>query len=53
MREYFHNENLSYAVNNWVGAALAAERVSGRRTLRILEVGAGPEQRQRNFATPV
>ena len=39
---YFHNENLSYAVNNWVGAAVAAERVSGRRALRILEVGAGP-----------
>jgi SAM-dependent methyltransferase len=39
---YFHNENLSYAVNNWVGAAAAAERVSGRRALRILEVGAGP-----------
>ena len=39
---YFHNDNLSYAVNNWVGAALAAERVSGLRTLRILEVGAGP-----------
>jgi SAM-dependent methyltransferase len=39
---YFHNENLSYAVNNWVGAAVAVERVSGRRALRILEVGAGP-----------
>ena len=39
---YFHNENLSYAVNNWVGAAVAAERVSSRRALRILEVGAGP-----------
>jgi len=39
---YFHNDNLTYAVNNWVGAALAAERISSRRTLRILEVGAGP-----------
>jgi SAM-dependent methyltransferase len=39
---YFHNDNLTYAVNNWVGAALAAERISGRRALRILEVGAGP-----------
>jgi len=39
---YFHNDNLSYAVNNWVGAALAAERVSNQRTLRILELGAGP-----------
>jgi SAM-dependent methyltransferase len=39
---YFHNDNLTYAVNNWVGAALAAERISSRRALRILEVGAGP-----------
>ena len=39
---YFHNDNLSYAVNNWVGAALAAERVSNQRALRILELGAGP-----------
>jgi SAM-dependent methyltransferase len=39
---YFHNDNSTYAVNNWVGAALAAERVSGRHTLRILEIGAGP-----------
>jgi SAM-dependent methyltransferase len=39
---YFHNDNLTYAVNNWVGAVLAAERVSSHRALRILEVGAGP-----------
>ncbi len=39
---YFHNDNLTYAVNNWVGAVLAAERVSNRRALRILEIGAGP-----------
>jgi SAM-dependent methyltransferase len=39
---YFHNDNSTYAVNNWVGAALAAERVCSRRALRILEVGAGP-----------
>jgi SAM-dependent methyltransferase len=39
---YFHNDNSTYAVNNWVGALLAAERVSSQRTLRILEVGAGP-----------
>jgi SAM-dependent methyltransferase len=39
---YFHNDNSTYAVNNWIGAALAAERVSSHRTLRILEVGAGP-----------
>src|SRR5947207_12210300 len=39
---YFQNDNLTYAVNNWVGAALAAERVSTQHTLRILEIGAGP-----------
>jgi len=38
---YFQNENLTYAVNNWVGAILAAERLSARSKLRILEVGAG------------
>ena len=39
---YFHNDNSTYAVNNWVGAALAAERVASQHALRILEVGAGP-----------
>ena len=39
---YFHNDNLTYAVNNWVGATFAADRLSTRRTFRILEVGAGP-----------
>jgi SAM-dependent methyltransferase len=39
---YFHNDNLTYAVNNWIGATLATERVSSRRALRLLEVGAGP-----------
>jgi SAM-dependent methyltransferase len=39
--KYFHNDNLTYAVNNWVGATLAADRLSSRRTLRILEIGAG------------
>jgi SAM-dependent methyltransferase len=38
---YFHNDNLTYAVNNWVGAAAAADRLSSRPTLRILEIGAG------------
>lgn len=38
---YFQNENLTYAVNNWVSAVLAAERLSTRSRLRILEVGAG------------
>jgi SAM-dependent methyltransferase len=39
---YFHNDNSTYAVNNWVAATLAAERVSSQHALRILEVGAGP-----------
>jgi 3-hydroxymyristoyl/3-hydroxydecanoyl-(acyl carrier protein) dehydratase/SAM-dependent methyltransferase len=38
---YFQNENLTYAVNNWVGAVLAAERLNTRSKLRILELGAG------------
>jgi len=37
----FHNDNLTYAVNNWVGAAAAADRLSSRPTLRVLEIGAG------------
>ena len=39
--KYFHNSNLTYAVNNWVAATLAADQLSTRRTLRILEIGAG------------
>jgi len=38
---YFHNDNLTYAVNNWVGAAAAADRVSSLARLRISEIGAG------------
>ena len=38
---YFHNDNLTYAVNNWVGGAAAADRVSFQPTLRVLEIGAG------------
>ena len=38
---YFHNDNLTYTVNNWMGATLAADRVSTRPRLRILELGAG------------
>jgi SAM-dependent methyltransferase len=38
---YFDNDNLTYAVNNWVGAVLAADHLSTRRTFRILELGAG------------
>jgi SAM-dependent methyltransferase len=39
---YFNNDNLTYAVNNWVSAVAAADRLSMRSRLRILEVGAGP-----------
>ena len=38
---YFNNDNLTYAVNNWVAAAAAADRLCSRPTLRILEIGAG------------
>jgi SAM-dependent methyltransferase len=39
---YFHNDNLTYAVNNWVGAVVAADHLnSPQRRLRILEIGAG------------
>jgi SAM-dependent methyltransferase len=38
---YFSNDNLTYAVNNWVAAILAANRVSTQARVRILEVGAG------------
>ena len=38
---YFHNDNLTYAVNNWLSAMLAADRLSTRPRLRILELGAG------------
>jgi SAM-dependent methyltransferase len=38
---YFHNDNLTYAVNNWVGAVVAADHLSSRQTLRVLELGAG------------
>jgi SAM-dependent methyltransferase len=38
---YFHNDNLTYAVNNWVGASVAADHLSSKRTVRILEIGAG------------
>jgi SAM-dependent methyltransferase len=38
---YFHNGNLTYAVNNWVGAVVSADRLEKRPTLRVLEIGAG------------
>jgi polyketide synthase PksN len=38
---YFHNDNLTYAVNNWVTAVLAAQCLENRANIRILEIGAG------------
>lgn len=38
---YFHNSNLTYAVNNWVAAMVAADDLCSLPELRILEVGAG------------
>ena len=38
---YFSNDNLTYAVNNWVAAAAAADRLCYQPTLRVLEIGAG------------
>jgi SAM-dependent methyltransferase len=38
---YFHNNNSTYAVNNWPGAVVAADRLAARPKLRILELGAG------------
>jgi len=38
---FFHNNNLTYAVNNWAGAVPAVDRLSIRSNMRILEVGAG------------
>jgi len=38
---YFHNNNLTYAVNNWLGAVVATNYLATRPRLRILEIGAG------------
>jgi SAM-dependent methyltransferase len=38
---YFHNDNSTYAVINWSGAVLVANRLKERPKLRILELGAG------------
>jgi SAM-dependent methyltransferase len=46
---YFHNANLTYAVNNWVGSVLAADRLSSRGALRILEIGAGAGSATQNL----
>jgi SAM-dependent methyltransferase len=38
---YFHNSNLTYAVNNWLGAVVATNYLATRSRFRILEIGAG------------
>ena len=38
---YFHNNNLTYAVNNWLGAVVATNYLANRSRFRILEIGAG------------
>jgi SAM-dependent methyltransferase len=38
---YFHNNNLTYAVNNWLGAVVAANNLARRSSFQILEIGAG------------
>jgi SAM-dependent methyltransferase len=38
---YFRNDNLTYAVNNWVTAVLATQSLESKPTIRVLEVGAG------------
>jgi SAM-dependent methyltransferase len=38
---YFHNNNLTYAVNNWLGAVVAANNLANRPRFQILEIGAG------------
>ncbi|HEV7446560.1 MAG TPA: class I SAM-dependent methyltransferase [Steroidobacteraceae bacterium] len=38
---YFRNDNPTYAVNNWMGALAAAQRMASRSRFSILEVGAG------------
>ena len=38
---YFNNSNLTYAVNNWLGAVVVANRLASRSSFQILEIGAG------------
>ena len=38
---YFSNGNPTYAINNWIAAIAATERVRNKKSLRILELGAG------------
>jgi len=39
--DYFHNNNLTYAVNNWLGAVVATNNLATRSSFQILEIGAG------------
>ena len=38
---YFHNNNPTYAVNNCLGAVVAANNLANRSSFQILEIGAG------------
>lgn len=38
---FFRNDNPSYAVNNWIGAFAAIDRVASHSRFSILEIGAG------------
>lgn len=38
---YFNNHNSLYAINNWIAAHAAAQRLTTKSHLRILEIGAG------------
>lgn len=38
---YFCNDNPAYAINNWIAAVAAADRVGDRNHVCIVEVGAG------------
>lgn len=38
---YFHNNNLTYAVNNWLGAEVAVNYLASLSNFQILEIGGG------------
>lgn len=38
---YFHNNNPTYAINNWIAAKAAADRLDSSSPFRFLELGAG------------
>ena len=49
---YFHNDNLTYSVNNWVGAAAAADRLSSPPTLRRSCRSRGASRTSRTATSP-